>query len=1618
MATSSLAIKISALVDGLKQIDELTQKLNTLSVATAKPFNADTKNLEAGVANLNNQVGDLSAGFDRAKNLLMGFVAVKLSEEFFSGLIRGGVEFNATLETSKLGIASLIAAQSDLRDAEGRRLSAAEALNKAQGLAEDQVQKLRVAGLQTAATFEQLAQTFQQATGAGLSAGLNLDQIRQATIGVTQAAQALGVPMNQLSQEVVSMLNGTIDMNSRVAKSLGITNQMVQSWKDQGILADELNKKLEVFVASGERIGQTFAASLSNVQEALDVVFGSATTGLFENLKTSFNQIINEVIDTSTGKVKEGAQRTIEGLTTIFSGFGSVINRVISKAVELFSSLGEYLAENKDRVSVITDAVGDLFTKIGDVVGAFVDLGVSIAGSAAAALTLKTVADVFSSILDVVELVVDAFNSLPTGLREALTAGVLFGTVLYPVMTKLVTGIGQVTTSIVAQGGAVSALVPRWGQAKAAADAYRASAEKASKTTFVKDGPTGQGNSNALSDAAYRRLSEGSNQANKAVQSLGQRMAENAKTFVSWEANVASATKAALGLARVLSNPFYLTLIVAGYEAFKVGVDTVIASMEKNNGASKAMEQSLLRASDRYGELAGRATESAARLRDSANVQVKTSEQLATMNTEELASYGQLIAKKAEYYRMVQLGLAYQREQIKAQIEAAEARGVEGAALGVLTQKLAQVQAEYDKHNQVAQQATQALEDFSSRNAEFASRIETGSTAAIKKLVDAFDASRVKGDELSKSLSEITTSLSPGRLTAGGVASVLNALEELRASGKLTTDQLRNGLSDQLKKLGAEDLLQFQSAALVAFDSTKGGAEGAARAIAGLRTALEAVQNASLERLGVDIEKLTTGIGTATQKVVQDINNFSAASSQLGDIYKAELQQIAEETQRTSPKLASLLLEAARSSPKLAKRILDNLDGLSASAESRVQEMRDKIRAEAEKASKALSEAFNAKVGVAKTTADVQALQQALNAAAKEGTIFGDALTEAQNKISDRAREVAGVIEGSLGDSFKRAGVKGQQALSAVAEQARVDFDRIKASGLATNGELVTSINKWRDASVEAAKSASTGPLEVSNAYMLAKTQISNAITGLGKSFSEFGVVPVNELRAALANTSLYFERLRASGEASASSLKKAWQDYAQRVIEANGDVEGTFLRVKAASEGVTLQLDDAWGRMGVKTRAELGAVAEQATKDFQTIASSGQATTDELGKAFEKYAESVIAANGGLDSNTEATLRNAAAQAGLGDTVDTVIEKFKGVGDAAKGAQSEVAAHGQSLAGGVAAFIADLGNQIGQVSGKAQQMFQSWLTSGSSAVQQMDELQARAAKVAEYGSRGKIAFFDFTGFGQMFLDMSLKANELEALAIRDLRALKKTQQELGEAGVPVNEVISRLQHLIGVARTLDDSTLDGLKSQLASAKQQLESIRQSALGVVDSLRGMGLGFKEELLRAKGQLVELENLQYKQKLAQLEMQRDQVVNNKDVGQAEKSQAEQAFSDAKSQLDELHQRNLAQAAAEMAAAKAKVEQEKLAAQAAKQDPSGTTSLGGQAVQLAQSVADRVITAPSAAAAAVQSIATGIQQPSKVVEFRFTDPRGNTATALVPESESARLLDILEEVRRRS
>lgn len=396
------------------------QQLNTQTQRSATAARTATGQFQ----NLRAALGGAGAAGNRLVFTLRNIIGVGAGIAFigqiqsgFAELLRTGIAFNAQVEDSAVGIAGLLTAVVDVRDAQGNLVTGAEAFNFALGIGKRQVDALRQATLSTNASFEELANTFQVALAPALNAGFqNLDQIRELAISVSQAASTIGVPTNQLSEEIRALLTGTIQgRTTRIATALGITpGDIADAKKEVGGLAAFLEERFRAFEVAGERAAGTFTGSFRRARVAVSLAAGDAARPLFEEIRTTFL----EVFDTFTNRDPFGTllpdPRVVQVLRQVFAGIadavatirtnlqqvsfndilqsaqtlggffrglGQALSGFIAGAINGFSTLGRIFTRvfgpNADLTDIAT-RLGEIITVVGTIGAAFAGVRVII----------------------------------------------------------------------------------------------------------------------------------------------------------------------------------------------------------------------------------------------------------------------------------------------------------------------------------------------------------------------------------------------------------------------------------------------------------------------------------------------------------------------------------------------------------------------------------------------------------------------------------------------------------------------------------------------------------------------------------------------------------------------------------------------------------------------------------------------------------------------------------------------------------------------------------------------------------------------------------------------------------------------------------------------------------------------------------------------------------------------------------------------------------------------------------------------------------------------------------------------------------------------------------------
>lgn len=247
------------------QFDASLQRLRINALrAELEKASPEFRKLSGAMVETDSVAVRLAGTVGRLVGVLALFLAARAVAGGIGSLVSGAVEFNAKLESATNRVATLLTAIGQVRDAQGKIVTGAEAFAITSGIATKQVQALQLSAAQAGTSFETMLEVLQQATGPGLAAGLNTDQIQKFSVAFSAAATTMGLQTRELSEEVRALLGGGAirPSQTRVATLLGIGE------KDIADLTEGVNKTKAARSEVEKEIDRLHKKRRLNVDEA------------------------------------------------------------------------------------------------------------------------------------------------------------------------------------------------------------------------------------------------------------------------------------------------------------------------------------------------------------------------------------------------------------------------------------------------------------------------------------------------------------------------------------------------------------------------------------------------------------------------------------------------------------------------------------------------------------------------------------------------------------------------------------------------------------------------------------------------------------------------------------------------------------------------------------------------------------------------------------------------------------------------------------------------------------------------------------------------------------------------------------------------------------------------------------------------------------------------------------------------------------------------------------------------------------------------------------------------------------------------------------------------------
>jgi uncharacterized small protein (DUF1192 family) len=381
-----------------------------------------------GAASVLLSAGSAAAGLGVALTAIgAGAAALGLS-----AFVAEGIRFNAVIESSKIGIASLVANTYNVKDAAGQLLGPAQAFNASLEEADGLERKLQKSAIETKYEFEDILTFFNSAVVAGAGLNASLDQLATLANDIALVAGAINLPVEKVNTGIKQILTGYTTVRNDLAKAIfpGQTtkqiNEQLKTWREQGTLIDQVEKRLQVFRLSGDAVSKSFEALASNVADAFKVFAADSTGALFDKTKQAIGFIIGQIVDLSGESVK--LQPTFQKIATIINEIGTFIGNVLlgylTEGTSDLKSWVDYLYENRDGIESIVASLYTIVEQTGliaaNLLGIVGDVTSAGAQSASWVTVLQYVALTFGLIRDVLNVIVGFIETAIGGLLMVL----------------------------------------------------------------------------------------------------------------------------------------------------------------------------------------------------------------------------------------------------------------------------------------------------------------------------------------------------------------------------------------------------------------------------------------------------------------------------------------------------------------------------------------------------------------------------------------------------------------------------------------------------------------------------------------------------------------------------------------------------------------------------------------------------------------------------------------------------------------------------------------------------------------------------------------------------------------------------------------------------------------------------------------------------------------------------------------------------------------------------------------------------------------------------------------------------------------------------------------------
>ena len=274
-------------------------------------------------------------GSNLTRNLIgmaAGVVGIHAITRATRSLIGSSIEYNASLERTKIGLAAVV--------------SQVEGTTFSQGMEQAAVvfDHLRDASITSTATAGEMLNIFQQIVGPMRAAGSSMQDIEGITASAVSASSALGVDFEQAARDIQMMTRGVAGTDVKLfslLRSTGAIQETTEEWNN-ALTAPErierLTRALGQFDSSADAAGRSWMGVTSTFR------------GLTDEMKRAFAGPIIEQIQRFIGRVNALFIDNRRGMFGSLAEAGEAAAVQVGRALDWAFDKVEYLVEHWDDI--------------------------------------------------------------------------------------------------------------------------------------------------------------------------------------------------------------------------------------------------------------------------------------------------------------------------------------------------------------------------------------------------------------------------------------------------------------------------------------------------------------------------------------------------------------------------------------------------------------------------------------------------------------------------------------------------------------------------------------------------------------------------------------------------------------------------------------------------------------------------------------------------------------------------------------------------------------------------------------------------------------------------------------------------------------------------------------------------------------------------------------------------------------------------------------------------------------------------------------------------------------------------------------------------------------------